>query len=158
MLNISKDQIGGLLFLCLSIVYGYHARQIALMPGDGIQPFNAQTLPTILAGLGFVLSIALLLTAKKGFQNRLDLVAYKFSVVGKLLLLIILFGIALEWLGFAVSTVFFLIGGFWILGERRPKTVLTIAISFSVCTWLILSQLLDVYLAPGKVFNMLLGG
>jgi putative tricarboxylic transport membrane protein len=109
MLTISKDQIGGLLFLCLSIVYGYYARQIAMMPGDDVQPFNAQSLPTILAILGVILSTALLLTAKKGFQNRLDLIEYKFSVVGKLLFLIVLFGAAIEWIGFAVSTVLFLL-------------------------------------------------
>ncbi len=157
MLNISKDQVGGLLFLCLSIIYGYYAQQIALMPGDDQQPFNAQTLPTILAVLGSILSFSLLLTTKKDFHNRIDLIGYKFSTVGKLLLLIVLFAAALEWLGFVVSTVVFLLCGFWILGERRLKTIFIVSISFSFFTWFILSFLLGVYLAPGRIFSMLLG-
>ena len=32
---ITKDHIGGLVFLSLSVVYGYYAGDIALLPGDG---------------------------------------------------------------------------------------------------------------------------
>lgn len=157
MLKISKDHIAGLTFLLFSLVYGYYARDIALMPGDDYQPFNAQTLPNALAILGVILSIALLVTAKKDFDSRLDLTRYQFSLIGKLLFLIVLFGVSLEWLGFVISTILFLIAGFWLLGERRPKILFSVSIIFAVLLWFILTQLLDIYLAQGRLFT-LIGG
>lgn len=158
MLNISKDYIGGLVFLLFSLLYGYYARQVPLMPGDVSQAFNAQTLPNVLAIAGVILSIALILTAKTGFQNRVDLVGYQFSIVAQLLLLVVVFAMVLSWLGFILSTISFLFVGFWILGERRVKRMLLVSIPFALCTWFILAKLLDVYLAPGKLFTLLLGG
>jgi putative tricarboxylic transport membrane protein len=157
MMNVSKDHISGVVFLFVSVVYGYYGYQIPLMPGDEFQVFNAQTLPIALGFLGAILSIILLLTADTGFQNRFSLIGYKFGLVSKLLFLIILFAIALKWIGFMLSTVLFLSAGFWLLGERRPKILLIVSISFSVATWFILSQLLGVYLASGRLFNLFLG-
>lgn len=157
MLKVSKDQIGGLVFLCVSIVYGYYARDIALMPGDEYEAFNAQTLPKALAVLGIILSVLLLITAKRDFDSRLDLSRYQFSLIAKLLMLIVLFGAALEWLGFIFSTIFFLVSGFWILGERRPKILLSVSIIFAVSLWFVLTQLLDIFLAQGRLFTFVGG-
>jgi len=157
MLNISKDRVGGLVFLLFSVTYGYYAQQILLMPGDVSQAFNAQTLPNALAIVGVILSMVLLVTAKTSFENRVDLVGYQFSLVIKLLLLIIVFAGALKWLGFMLSTILFLVVGFWLLGEKSVKRILQVAIPFTVCTWFILAKLLDVYLASGKLFTVFLG-
>ncbi|MGH1440566.1 MAG: tripartite tricarboxylate transporter TctB family protein [Cellvibrionaceae bacterium] len=157
MLNISKDRVGGLIFLFFSIAYGYYARQVLLMPGDISQAFNAQTLPNALSIAGVVLSIALLVTAKTGFENRIDLVGYQFSLVLKLLVLIVAFAIILKWLGFILSTIVFLVGGFWALGEKSIKRMLIVAIPFAICTWFILAKLLEVYLAPGVLFTIFSG-
>ncbi len=72
--------------------------------------------------------------------------------------LVVLFAVALEWLGFLVSTILFLIGGYWLLGERRIKTLLIASVPFAVFIWFSLSQLLDIYLAPGRLITMLFGG
>ena len=55
----------------------------------------------------------------------LSLVGLDFKIISKLLVLMVLFAIALEWVGFLVSTVFFLAGGYWLLGERRPKIIVS---------------------------------
>lgn len=155
---ITKDHIGGLLFLCLSVAYGYYGIQIPMLPGDEFQPFNAQTVPSALAVMGSVLSIALLLTARQDPKQRLRLAGYDFVLVGLLLLLVVLFAIALEWLGFLASTILFLIGGYWLLGERRIKTLLIASVPFAVFIWFSLSQLLDIYLAPGRLITLVFGG
>ncbi|MCW4630009.1 MULTISPECIES: tripartite tricarboxylate transporter TctB family protein [Marinomonas] len=155
---ITKDHIGGLAFLCLSAAYGYYTGDIPMLPGDEYEPFNAQTLPTVLAYMGGILSIALIINASKNGGERLSLQGYDFAIVIKLLVLVILFGLALEWVGFLLSTMLFLIGGYWVLGERRWKVLLIASLPFSVFIWFSLSQLLDIYLAPGRLITMLFGG
>ncbi|MFW1677157.1 tripartite tricarboxylate transporter TctB family protein [Pontibacter sp. JAM-7] len=157
-MQITKDHIGGLIFLLLSATYGYYAGHIPLLPGDEFAPFHGRTLPNALAVIGLVLSTALLVTASRDKSQTLKLAGYHFSLVAKLLGLIVLFGLALGWLGFFVATVLFLLGGYWLLGERRIKILLLASVPFSAAIWLILTQLLDIYLAPGRVFAQLIGG
>ena len=54
--------------------------------------------------------------------------------------------------------VFFLIGGYWLLGVRSIKTLLVASVPFAVFLWFALAKLLDIYLAPGKLFASLMGG
>ncbi|WP_370278680.1 tripartite tricarboxylate transporter TctB family protein [Pontibacterium sp.] len=157
-MNICKDHIGGMTFLLLSVAYGYYAGQIPLLPGDEYEPFTAQTVPSALAILGGILSIALLVTADRGEGSSLKLRGYDFSLVAKLLVLVVIFALALEWIGFLLATIVFLIGGYWLLGERRIKTLLVASVPFAVGIWAILTQLLDIYLAPGALFNQIFGG
>ncbi len=155
---ITKDHIGAMVFLCLSVAYGYYAGQIPMLPGDEFEPFNAQTVPSALAVLGAVLSLVLLVTTRMDTNQRLRLGGYDFVLVALLLVLVMLFAIALEWLGFLISTVLFLIGGYWLLGERRIKILLIASVPFAVFIWFALSQLLDIYLAPGRLMTTLFGG
>jgi len=155
---ITKDHIGGLVFLCLSAAYGFYIADIPMLPGDEYEPFNAQTVPTMLAYMGGILSIALILTARRDRSEQLSLKGYDFAIVIKLLALVVIFGLALEWVGFLVSTILFLIGGYWLLGERKWKTLLIASVPFAVFIWFALSQLLDIYLAPGRLITTLFGG
>ena len=157
-MTLTKDHIGGLVFLGLSVTYGYYAGQIPLLPGDEFEPFHAQTVPDALALIGTILSVALLLTADRTADKKLSLRGYHFPLVSKLLLLVVVFAIALNWVGFLLSTVLFLVGGYWILGERRPKTLITASLPFAVGIWFVLTQLLDIYLAPGRLFAQFFGG
>lgn len=155
---ITKDHIGGLVFLCLSVVYGYYAGDVQMLPGDEFEPFTARTLPYTLAVLGGLLSVGLLLTAKRSVENRLSLNGYDFALVAKLLILIVVFGLALEWTGFMLATMLFLMGGFWLLGERRIKMLFMVSVPFAVGIWFVLAKLLDVYLAPGQLYMQIFGG
>lgn len=157
-MTITKDHIGGMVFLCLSVVYGYQATQIQMLPGDEYQSFNAQTLPVALSIMGGVLSFALLVLAPRNPNHKVVLAGLHFPVVIALLFLVVIFGLALSWLGFLLATILFLVGGFWILGERRPKILFIASVPFAVFIWFSLSQLLDIYLAPGSLFTSFLGG
>jgi putative tricarboxylic transport membrane protein len=157
-MTLSKDHIGGLVFLALSATYGYYAGHIALLPGDEFEPFHAQSLPNALAILGALLSIVLLLTANRSLSSTLSLTGYDFRLVTQLLVLVVAFALALDWVGFFIATIFFLIGGYWLLGERRIKTLLVASVPFAGGIWFVLTQLLDIYLAPGQLFTHLFGG
>ncbi|MBV7299385.1 tripartite tricarboxylate transporter TctB family protein [Enterovibrio paralichthyis] len=155
---VTKDHIGGLIFLCLSVAYGYYARVIPMLPGDEYEPFNAQTLPIALSYMGGVLGILMLVTGRRGAESKLNLAGLDFVLVTKLLVLIVAFAFALEWVGFLLATVFFLVGGYWILGERKPKTLFIASVPFAVGIWFTLAKLLDIYLAPGRLFTQVFGG
>lgn len=151
-MHISKNRLGALFFIVLSVVYGYYAADIRLYPGDELEPMTARTLPFVLAVLGFGLAVVLLVTGKAD-DGPAQHEAMEWKPVISLMLLSILYGIGLDWLGFLISTIVFLIGGFWVLGERRLKVLLLASIPFVVFFWFGLTQLLDVYLAPGRLFS-----
>jgi putative tricarboxylic transport membrane protein len=73
-------------------------------------------------------------------------------VIG-LMLISLAYGFALDWLGFLISTTLFLIAGFRILGEKRVKILLLVAVPFVFIFWFGLTQMLDIYLAPGRIFG-----
>ncbi len=151
-MTLTKERIGALFFLLLSIIYGYLSYQIRLYPGDELEAMTARTLPLVLSGLGILFSLILLATGRRkdigGNVSGLD-----WKPVILLMLLSLIYGFALDWLGFLISTTLFLIAGFWILGEKRPKMLLMVAVPFVFIFWFGLTQMLDIYLAPGRIFG-----
>ena len=156
-MTITKDHIGGLLFLGLSVVYGYYAYEIRMFPGDQFEPFNAQTVPVALSWIGGVIAILMLATASKDQQDKLSFVGLDIALVAKLMVLVWVFAQALQWLGFLLSTIGFLMLGYWLLGERRLKTLLMASVPFGLGFWFLLAQVLEIYLAPGQIWHWLLG-
>jgi len=64
------------------------------------------------------------------------------------------YGLTIEPLGFLISTILFLSGGFWAMGERRIKIILLVSITVTVVFWFILTQLLKIYLEPGILYYL----
>lgn len=151
-MTLSRERIGALFFLALSILYGYFARDIKLYPGDELDPMTAQTLPFVLAGLGIVFSLSLLFSGRDTDQG-MDAAHLNWKPVIGLMLISLFYGFALDWLGFLISTTVFLIAGFRILGEKRLKILLLVAVPFVFIFWFGLTQMLDIYLAPGRLFG-----
>ncbi|WP_339386373.1 tripartite tricarboxylate transporter TctB family protein [Vibrio caribbeanicus] len=152
-MSINRDHIGGFIFLVLSVTYGYYAGRIPMLPGDEFEPFHAQTLPIVLSYLGGILGIAMLATAKGSVRKSFDVVGLDFLLVAKLLANIVLFALALEWIGFTLATILFLMIGYWLLGEREIKTLILASVPFAVGIWVVLVKLLDIYLAPGRLLS-----
>ncbi|EFP97667.1 tripartite tricarboxylate transporter TctB family protein [Vibrio caribbeanicus] len=152
-MSISRDHIGGSIFLVLSVTYGYYAQRIPMLPGDEFEPFHAQTLPIALSYLGGILGIAMLATAKGSVGKSFDVVGLDFLLVAKLLANIVLFALALEWIGFTLATILFLMIGYWLLGEREIKTLILASVPFAIGIWVVLVKLLDIYLAPGRLLS-----
>ena len=150
-MSLTKDRFGGLLFLLLSITYGYYAADIPLLPGDKFEPFHAQTMPYWLSGLGVIFSILLIVLkpapplesesiSNSNLVLMLGLMAFTFA-----------FSVALPWLGFPITTSVFLASSYWLLGERRPKMLVFASVPFALAFWLLLTQVLDVYIAPARL-------
>ncbi|OZG70707.1 hypothetical protein BTA51_24255 [Hahella sp. CCB-MM4] len=158
-MTISRDQIAGLVFLVFSLAYGYYATDIALLPGEEFEPINARSMPYVLSALGSVLSFFFVLASWRSAATLkpLNLQQLAWKPVLALLVVMVIYGLILDWIGFVVSTALFLIAGFRIMGERRPKILFGVSIPFVGVSWFCLTQLLDIYLAPGRLFS-LLGG
>jgi putative tricarboxylic transport membrane protein len=150
-MNLTKDRFGGLLFLLLSVTYGYYAADIPLLPGDKFEPFHAQTMPYWLSGLGVIFSV--LLIGLKPVQATANESLSKSNIVLMLGLMAFTFAfsVALPWLGFPVTTSIFLASSYWLLGERRPKMLILASVPFALVFWLLLTQVLDVYIAPARI-------
>ena len=156
-MTLSKEKAGALCFLILAITYGVGAGKIAMIPGDELEPFNAQTMPKALAWLTGIVSFLLLIIPQRG-QTDDFLSVFKGLNWPKTLLLLglmVFYGFALTGLGFLLSTILFLIGGIYALGERRWKIIILSAVPTAVGFWLILDKLLGIYLAPGDIFSFL---
>lgn len=151
-MSLSKERIGALFFLVISIFYGFYASEIKLYPGDELEPITARTLPYVLSILGVAFSFVLLVTGK-GKSSTIMTRGLDWQPVVILMSLTLIYGLALDWLGFFISTILFLIGGFRTLGEKRIKILLLVSIPFVFIFWFSLTQLLDIYLAPGRIFG-----
>ncbi len=156
-MTISKEKAGALCFLVLAIAYGVGAGQIVMIPGDELEPFNAQTMPKALAWLAGIVSFLILILPQREKTDDFLAVFKGLNWPKTILLLglIVFYGFALTGLGFLFSTILFLVGGIYSLGERRWKIILFSAVPTAVGFWLILNKLLGIYLDPGDIFSLL---
>jgi putative tricarboxylic transport membrane protein len=149
---LSRDRIGALIFLVVSLIYGYQITNIALFPGDEFEPFTARTLPYLLTIAGVLLSLLLLVTGKNDEQSGAT-VGFNWKLLISFLVLMAAYGVGLTWLGFVLSTSLFLLGGFLLLGERRKSILFGASFPFVTAFWLLLTQGLDIYLESGYIFS-----
>ena len=141
-MKLSRDQVGGLFILCFSFVYGYLIFDIPEI--DSVSGFDARSMPTFLAALGIVFSVGLL--CRRGESASISHLNLRQGLA--FIFLLIAYGLGLRPAGVLASTLIFLLAGFWLLGERNIGKNLVVAGSASVGFWLIMSELLGVYLPP----------
>ncbi|EHC9868833.1 tripartite tricarboxylate transporter TctB family protein [Vibrio alginolyticus] len=150
---LCRDRVGAMIFLLFCLCYGYQTSQIPLFPGDEYEPFTARTLPTILTYVGVGLSLLLLVTGQPDKQSGAVL-TFNWKLLIVFLILMALYGVGLTYLGFVIATGFFLLAGFYLLGERRKPVLFGASFPFVIAFYLLLTQGLDIYLEPGLIFTI----
>jgi putative tricarboxylic transport membrane protein len=148
---LSRDRVGGLIFLIFCLAYGHQTTIIPLFPGDEYEAFTARTLPWMLTTAGIFLSLLLIVMAQPNEKSGAVL-GFDWKLLIIFVLLMIAYGFGLTWLGFVLATSLFLLAGFWALGERRKSVLLGASFPFVTAFWLLLTQVLDIYLEPGYLF------
>lgn len=143
---LTRDRIGALLLLAFSIFYWSRIDDIRLLPFQAEAAFTGRTAPEVLAVLGVVLSVILLL--KPGGAGGVDVKGYRWGTAGLICLLMVAYGLTVRPAGFLISTSLFLAFGFFILGERRWLVLLGVSVPLVVLFWLLMTQVLSVYIAP----------
>lgn len=137
------QRIGGLIMLAFSIAYAVLISDIPVLvhqAGD----FNARSLPVALATAAIVLSFGMILCG----GGELQWPAMRWRLGAAFLLLMSVYGLALRPLGFIPSTVAFLGIGLWLMGERRVMVIIAVSGGLGLGIWLLLTQLMGVWLAP----------
>ncbi|PHR01271.1 MAG: tricarboxylic transport TctB [Sulfitobacter sp.] len=160
-MTFSKDKAGAFAFLALALAYGLNIGDIPMLPGDEDEPFNAKTMPIFLSWMTGIVSFLLLVMPSRNETGGEPVIAafkgLQWRKTFQLLGLMLLYGLALTYLGFIPATILFIASGLWILNERRLKYLIFSSIPLTVAFWYILSQLLGIYLTHGEIFY-LLGG
>lgn len=149
-MRLSKDRIGGVLLLIFCIAYGLLSQRITLLPFQENVAFHARTMPEVLAVLGIGLS--LLVIVFPGSDETPKLRGFNWTNCLFFLALMSLYGLTIRPLGFILSTSLFLMIGFAILGERRPLTLVLVAVPLVVAFWVLMTQGLDVFIEPLPAF------
>lgn len=156
---MAREKVGALVMLLFSIAYGGLATKIPLSFLAQQEVFTARTMPYALSVIGAILSLLILIlptveeSGKKSLAEATRGMDWKKAIY--LVIAMIVYGFAMKWLGFIIASVLFLMIGFYILGERRIKSMLLASIPLVVVLWFLMSSLLGVYIAPGEIFYML---
>lgn len=164
---LTRDRIGALIMLAFSLGYGAMIINIPLLPFQANQAFTARTLPQALSILGIVLSLALLLKPLRGtardddaawranmkrLLTRVPGLGFPLGKVAMLCVVMVLYGLAVRPLGFLLATTLFLVTSMLVLGERRHAMALSVSVGVTVFFWVLMTQFLDVYIAPLPTF------
>jgi putative tricarboxylic transport membrane protein len=158
---MSKDKVGALFFLALSLFYGSMIFKIPLNVMAETAFLTARTVPITIAVFGIIISLLILILPSRDTDGKGDIVktfrGFEWKRAGLLLVLMILYGLLIKVAGFIASTILFLIAGFRILGEKRIKILLVASIPFVIVFWFLLNKILGIYLEPGILFSFLRG-
>lgn len=156
---MKTEKAGALILLTFSIAYGLLAFKVPLTFLAQQETFNARTMPFALGIIGTLLSFSILVLPS-GQTDEEDKVKDAFrgldwSRVGLLIGIMIFYSITLRFLGFVISSIIFLVGGFYILGERRIWLLLIGSVPLVLFIWFLMSRILGMYIAPGEIFYLL---
>ena len=152
---MTKDKVGALVILILSMAYGAMALNIPEAPGIEDSGVTPSSLPMGLSTTGIIAALLILILPADRHVRGKEVsftAAFKgldWKCTAFLFLLMAGYGLILKPLGFLISTMLFLFGGFWTMGERQIKLMLLGSIGVTVGFWFILTQLLGIYLEPG---------
>jgi putative tricarboxylic transport membrane protein len=156
---MAREKVGALVMLLFSMAYGLLALKIPLSFLAQNEFFTSRTMPYALAVLGVLIALLILVfptvdpEGKRSLREETHGMDWKTAIL--LVVGMIAYGLTMKWIGFIISSILFLLVGFYILGERRIKRMLLASIPLVVMLWFIMSSLLGVYIAPGELFYML---
>ena len=158
---MTKNTIGSIFFLAFSAFYFYSVFSIKKMPGNQFEVMTASTFPFYIGLAGIIVSVILLILSliekdkvslSLEYIKSLDLKTTAYFIAA-----MIFYGFTIRPLGFIISTALFLAIGFFILKERNLKRIFLISVGVSVGFYLLLNNVLGVYIDAGDLINNLLG-
>ncbi len=154
------DKWIAVLFLLLSLIYGYTAFSYELLPFERNMTFLPNTMPMVLSELGVILAMVLIFAPAAAPDSGEDqcnidvsnLRQYKLGQAIALLVAMVLYALALRPIGFIAATILFLAGCSYLLGERRYLVMIPIAVTGAFVIWYLVQELLGIFLRPWPGF------
>jgi len=158
---MTKNAIGALFFLAFSSFYFFNVFSIKKMPGSQFEVMTASTFPYYIGIFGIVVSLLILILSfvkkDKDFLSMDYVKSLDFKTTIYFVLAMLFYGFTIRTLGFIISTIIFLFIGFILLKERNIKRILLISCSVSIGFYLLLNNVLGVYIDPGMLYEYFIG-
>lgn len=156
---MALDRAIALIFLVISLVYGYAAFNYPLLPFERNMPFLPNTLPMALAVMGALVSLFIAVSPRRTGAGEelgtIDLETVKGFELGKafgLVAAMVLYALLLRPIGFLAATTLFLAGSGFLLGERKLHIMLPIAVVTAASIWYLVQETLGIFLRPWPSF------
>ena len=141
------QRLSGLVFCALFLAYGMLAQDIPLDLWADQERFNARTFPFLIAIGGGIVSLLYALFPAR-HDDQAPLPRGHWVQAGLLVMLMLAYGYLLEPMGFIPATSLLLLGGFLLLGARKPLPLITIPLGVTVGFYY-LTQWLGIFLEAG---------
>lgn len=158
---MTKNTIGAIFFLAFSVFYFFNVFSIKKMPGSQFEVMTASSFPFYIGVTGILISLVILVISFKEKDQEFLSMEYIKSLDFKTTLYfvaaMIFYGFTIRTLGFIISTMIFLAIGFVLLKEKNIKRIFLISVGVSVGFYLILNNLLGVYIDPGMLYEYFAG-
>ena len=155
-MTVAAQRAAAIVLFLLFAAYGFEALTIPLFPGQETEPFKPRTMPVALAAVGMLLAaIRILRLFRTPPPPDAPLTGrFRWRPAALLCVAMLAYGYLMIPLGFVLSTTLFLCAGFVVLGERRRAVLLFLPLAFSLAFFLLMTEGLGLYLAPGAWFGL----
>ncbi|MGB5867411.1 MAG: tripartite tricarboxylate transporter TctB family protein [Arcobacteraceae bacterium] len=158
---MTKNSIGAIFFLAFSSFYFFNVFSIKKLPGSQFEVMTASTFPFYIGIAGVVVSLMILifsLVNKDGERLTLSyLKKLDFKTTIYFIAAMLFYGFTIRTLGFILATIIFLVIGFLLLKEKNIKMILLISCGVSIGFYLLLNNVLGVYIDPGMLYEYFVG-
>ncbi len=156
---MALDRWIALIFLVISLIYGYAAFNYPLLPFERGMAFLPNTQPMALSALGMVVALIILFSPKARSDDEggdgIDLAQLRQFKIGQTLGLVaamVLYALLLRPIGFLAATSLFIAGCSMVLGERKFHVLIPIALVTAVAIWYLVQETLGIYMRPWPWF------
>ena len=161
---MALDRWIALIFVAMCCAYGYAAfftMDQLLPPFMQRNPVWPSTFPKVLAIGGIIVGMVVVLGLEKEDKakepsatdiNYRRLQDYNTGQAIGLLVLMVVYALALRPVGFIAATTLFLVGGSFILGERKFHIMIPVAGLATFIVWYLVQEVLGIFLRPWPFF------
>jgi putative tricarboxylic transport membrane protein len=157
-IDMALDRWVAIIFLAISLVYGFAAYNYPLLPFERNMSFLPNTMPMVLSVLGVIVALVILFSPRKVEEEGLgdlDLARVReFNILPTLGLVgaMVAYALLLRPIGFLAATALFIAGSSIILGERKFHLLIPIAVVTAVSIWYLVQETLGIFLRPWPGF------
>lgn len=134
--TLDKDICAGGFLIILALLGFIASSQIENM---AVTRLSGAFYPNILFSILIICGIGLIYQGKKR-KNKEAIPSFKWKKLIQMVIVLLLYVFLMEYIGFVLSTVLFMIVSMFLYGERRAKILLPVSIVISVVVYLLFTK------------------
>ena len=136
MKTLDKDVVAGGFLVALGLLGFAVSSQIENM---AVTRLSGAFYPNILFSVIILCGIGLVYQGKTRTE-KVPLPSFKWKQLFQMVIALLLYVFLMEYIGFVLSTILFMIVSMWLYGERRIKILLPVSVVVSVIVYLLFTQ------------------